>query len=333
MNRNGRGQPRLRSSIAIAAAVFAALGGTRLAHAQQNRASDSPEVRILPVQGSVYMLVGAGGNITAQVGKQGVLLVDVGTEAMSAKAVAAIRTLTDKPIRYIVDTSFDEDHIGGNENLRKAGVTITGANVAANLTDATEGAAIVAHDNVLARMSAPTGKQAATPTGAWPTITFSGAEKELYFNGESIQVLHQPAAKTDGDSIVYFRRSDVISAGDLFQTEGYPIIDTGKGGTIQGLIDGLNAILHVAIPAHEQEDGTLIVPGHGRLCDEADVVEYRDMVVIVRDRVRAMLKKGMTLQQILVARPTFEYDPRYGSTAGPWTTNMFVEAIYKSLSR
>jgi cyclase len=333
MNTRNPGNRNRRILLMIAAAALAGLAGARLAQSQQDQNADAAEIRVLPVQGNIYILVGPGGNITAQVGKQGVLLVDSGTAAMSAKVVAALHALTDKPIRYIVDTHFADDHSGGNENLRKAGVTITGANVAANLTDATEGAAIIAHDNVLARMSAPTGRQAATPTGAWPTVTFSGAEKELYFNDESIQILHQPAAKTDGDSIVYFRRSDVISAGDLFLTTGYPVIDLEKGGSIQGLINGLNTILYIAIPAHEQEDGTLIVPGHGRLCDEADVVEYRDMVVIVRDRVRAMVKKGMTLDQIQAAGPTFEYDPRYGATTGPWTTRMFVEAVYKSLNR
>jgi glyoxylase-like metal-dependent hydrolase (beta-lactamase superfamily II) len=317
------------------AAALMALGtllllgaGVQIARSQQ---SSDGEVHALHVQDGIYMLVGAGANITVQTGPQGVLLVDAGRADASAKVLAAIRQITDKPIRYILDTRYADDHTGGNDNLRKAGVTITGANVAGNLTDATQGAAIFAHDNVLARMSAPSGQKSPTPTGAWPTITYTGEEKELYFNNEAVLMMHA-TGNSDGDSIVFFRRSDVVSTGDLFNTIGYPEIDLEKGGSLQGVIDGLNVILHLAIPAHEQEGGTLIIPGHGRLCDEADAVEYRDMMVIVRDRLRAMLKKGMTLEQVKAARPTYEYDPRYGSKTGPWTTDMFVEAAYKSMA-
>ncbi len=289
------------------------------------------EIHVLPVQRGIYMLVGAGGNITVQSGPQGVLLVDTGRAEASPAVLAAIKQITNKPIRYILNTRFAPDHTGGNDNLRKAGVTITGANVAGNLTDATQGAAIFAHDNVLARMSAPSGQQAASPTGAWPTQTYLSNEKELYFNDEPVQMIHAEG-NSDGDSIVFFRRSDVVSAGDLFNTTGYPEIDVAKGGSLQGVIEGLNVVLHLAIPEHEEEGGTLIIPGHGRLCDEADVVEYRDMVVIVRDRIRAMLKKGMSLEQVKAAKPTYEYDPRYGAKNGPWTTDNFVEAAYKSMA-
>lgn len=318
--------PRAAACVAVVA-LFGA--GAKVARSEQ---SADGEVHTLPVQGAVYMLVGAGANITVQAGQQGVLLVDAGRADASAKVLAAIKQITDKPIRYILNTRYADDHTGGNDNLRKAGVTITGANVAGNLTDATQGAAIFAHDNVLSRMSAPSGQQAPTPTGSWPTLTYFGNEKELYFNGEAVQMIHV-SGNTDGDSIVFFRRSDVVSAGDLFNTTVYPEIDLAKGGSLQGVIDGLNVILHLAVPAHEEEGGTLIIPGHGRLCDEADVVEYRDMVVIVRDRIRAMLKKGMTLDQVKAAKPTFEYDRLYGATTGPWTTAMFVEAAYKSLSQ
>lgn len=314
--------------VAVAALISLVGFGAQLARSQQN---PDGEVHVLPVQGNISMLVGAGGNITVQAGQQGVLLVDAGRADASAKALAAIKQITNKPIRYILDTHYADDHTGGNDALRRAGVTITGANVAGNLTDAMQGAAILAHDNVLNRMSAPTGKQAPTPTGAWPTLTYSGDEKEMYFNDEAVQMIHA-SGNTDGDSIVFFRRSDVVSAGDLFNTEGYPQIDVAKGGSLQGVIDGLNVILHLAVPAHEEEGGTLIIPGHGRLCDEADVLEYRDMLVIVRDRVRGMIKKGMTLEQVKAAKPTYEYEPRYGSKSGPWTSDMFMEAAYKSLA-
>jgi glyoxylase-like metal-dependent hydrolase (beta-lactamase superfamily II) len=311
----------------FATIAFFALG-LNIARSQQ---SSDGEVHALPVQGGVYMLVGAGGNITVQTGQQGVLLVDTGRADASAKVLAAIKQITNKPIRYILNTRYADDHTGGNDNLRRAGITITGANVAGNLTDASQGAAIFAHDNVLARMSAPSGQQAPTPPGAWPTQTYFSNEKEMYFNEEAVEMIHA-TGNSDGDSIVFFRRSDVVSAGDLFNTTGYPEIDLAKGGSLQGVIEGLNVILHLAVPAHEEEGGTLIIPGHGRLCDEADVVEYRDMVVIVRDRIRAMLKKGMTLEQVKAARPTYEYDPRYGAKTGPWTTDMFVESAYKSVA-
>lgn len=317
--------PRL-TACATAIALLAA--GAKIGRCQENSGA---EVHSLPVQGAIHMLVGAGGNITVQTGAQGVLLVDAGRPDASGAVLAAIRQINNKPIRYILDTRYADDHTGGNDNLRKAGVTITGANVAGNLTDATQGAAIFAHDNVLAHMSAPSGQQSPSPTGAWPTQTYIGNEKELYFNGEPIQMIHAEG-NSDGDSIVFFRRSDVVSTGDLFNTTGYPEIDLAKGGSLQGIIEGLNVILHLTIPAHEEEGGTLVIPGHGRLCDEADVVEYRDMVVIVRDRIRAMLKKGMSLEQVKAARPTYEYDPRYGSKTGPWTTDQFVEAAYKSLA-
>ena len=294
------------------------------------------EIHVLHVQGSVYMLVGAAGNIAVQVGKDGVLLVDTGGAQMTDQVLATVKQLakpiTNRPIRYIINTHFHPDHTGGNEKLRAAGATITGGNVAGNISDATEGAALFAHENVMKRMSAPTGSAAPRPSGAWPTDTYFGDKKEIFFNGEAIQLFHPNSAHTDGDSIVFFRRSDVISSGDIFMTTSYPVIDLQGGGSINGVIDALNFILDLTIPAEKQEGGTMVIPGHGRLCDEADVVEYRDMVTIIRDRIQDMIKKGMTLEQVKAAKPTRDYDPIYGSTTGFWTTDMFVEAVYKSLS-
>jgi glyoxylase-like metal-dependent hydrolase (beta-lactamase superfamily II) len=181
-------------------------------------------------------------------------------------------------------------------------------------------------------MTAKNGPNSA-PAAAWPTESFINDEKELYFNGEAVRIYHPKPGHTDGDSIVYFRKSDVIAAGDLFTSDTYPVIDAKLGGSLQGVIEGLNMILDIAVPAHHEEGGTMVIPGHGRLCDEADVVEYRDMVVIVKDRVQAMIKKGMTLEQVKAARPTLDYDPLYGSLSGAWTTDMFVEAVYRSLVR
>lgn len=294
---------------------------------QQNR---SGEVQVLKVQGNVYLLAGGGGNIAVQIGDQGVLLVDTGVAEASDKVLAAIRKLSDKPIQYIVNTHFHADHTGGNDAIRKAGVTITGANVAGNLTDASQGAQIIAHENVLNRMSAPTGKQAPTPFGAWPTETFVEGQKELYFNDEPIEIQFQRATHTDGDSVVMFRHSDVVSTGDIFVTTSYPFIGIERGGSVQGEIDALNHILDLTIPKHDEEGGTYVIPGHGRICDEFDVLEYRDMVTIVRDRVQASIKKGMTMEQVKAAGLTKDYDARYGKAPG--ATDRFVEEVYKSLT-
>jgi cyclase len=280
------------------------------------------------------MLVGAGGNITLQVGKEGVLLVDTMFAPLSDKVIAAIRTVSDKPIRYIINTHVHGDHTGGNENLAKAGITIAGGNVVGDIgASAGTGATVIATQQVLDRMSMKDGSTAAFPSSAWPTDTYITDEKDLFFNSEAIQIFHQPAAHTDGDSIVFFRRSDVVSTGDIFVTTSYPIIDLDRGGTYQGVLDGLNHILDLTIPAEKQEGGTYVIPGHGRLCDEADVVEYRDMMTILRDRFLDMIGKGMTLEQVKASKPTRDYDPLYGTDKGFWTTDKFIEAAYKSLSK
>ena len=290
---------------------------------------DTEDIRVLPVSGNVYMLLGPGGNTAVQVGKEGVVVVDSQYVRASDNLLAEIRKLSNKPIRWILNTSMEEAHTGGNEALSKAGATLTGGNVAA--ASAGWGATIMAHENVLDRMSTATGK-AALPSGDWPMDIYRGDQKDLYVNGEAVQLFHEPNAHTDGDSVVFFRKSDVLAAGDIFTPGSYPVIDVERGGSINGIVDALNRILDLTVPAEKQEGGTMVIPGHGRLCDEADVVEYRDMVTIIRDRIRDMVKKGMTLDQVKAAKPTRDYDPLYGATAGPWTMDMFVEAAYKSLA-
>ena len=308
-------------------------GLVEFAHGQQTQGAAGAELQMLPVQGNVYLLAGAGGNIAVQIGQQGTLVVDTGLADRSDAVLAAIRKLTNKPIQYILNTHVHADHTGGNDAMRRAGTTIAGANVTGNLTDVKLGAQIFAHDNVLMRMSAPTGKQSPMPFGSWPTQTFFGEKKQMSFNGEPIEMLHQPAAHTDGDSIVFFRGSDVLATGDIFTPGRYPIVDLARGGTINGLIDALNRILEIAVPEFRLEGGTYMVPGHGRLTDSADVAYYRDMATIIRDRIQDAIKQGKTLDQIKDAKLTLDYDGIYGATTGIWTTDMFIEAVYKSLTQ
>ena len=299
-------------------------------HGEQNADFSKAELHVWPVQGNIYMLVGDGANMTLQVSKQGALLVNSGFAGMSDKVVAAIKKLSARPLQYIINTNSYPDSTGGNEPVRLSGTTITGANVTNDIRDSREGAQILAQENVLTRMSAPTGKKAPTSTEAWPTDTFLGKEKTLFFNGEPIEIIHQPNALTDGDSFVFFRKSDVISAGDIFNTDGYPVIDVDKGGTIEGTVLALTRLVEMTIVEHEEEGGTLVVPGHGHLCDQAEVVEYRDMVAIVRDRVKDAVKRGLTLEQTKAAKLTRDYDPIYGHNSY-WTPDNFIEAAYRSL--
>jgi glyoxylase-like metal-dependent hydrolase (beta-lactamase superfamily II) len=293
--------------------------------------SGEPALHLQKVRGNVYMLSGAGGNITLQAGDDGVLLVDTGFSRMTDQVLAAIKQLSSRPIRFIIDTHVHPDHIGGNEAIAKQGETLAGGDVTNLTSDAREGARVIAHENVVARLTAPAPGQPATPFGMLPNDSYYGSHKDLFFNDEGVRILHPPAAHTDGDSMVFFRRSDVITTGDIFVTTGYPFIDLARGGSIQGEIDALNQILGLVITARNEEGGTYIVPGHGRLCDAADVAYYRDMVTIIRDRISDMKKHGLTLDQVKAAKPTQDYDPRWGATSGFWTTGMFVEAVYKSL--
>jgi len=294
------------------------------------------EIHVWPVQGNVYMLLGDGANIAMQVGDQGALLVDTGAGKLSDKVIAAVRKMVgNKPLQFILNTSYRPDHTGGNAKLHAAGAdpSLPGSFFSGNNPDIGIGATIIAHQNVQNRMSAPTGQAAPTDSEGWPTDTWLQGRRRKSYNGEAVEMFWLPNAVTDGDSIVQFRRSDVIATGDIFDTTRYPFIDLKAGGSIQGEIDALNFILDRTVYLHEEEGGTLIIPGHGRVCDEFEVSEYRDMLAIIRDRVQAMIDKGATLDQVKAAQLTYDYDDRFGATSGPWTTDMFVEAVYTSLKQ
>ena len=329
------------------------------------------QVHIMPVQGNVYMLIADGSNIAVSVGPDGSAMVDTGPAHMTDKVLAAIKQLTAtvaasprtntcmgvscaampfgwtspfmnsviaspapaRPLRYIFNTSMATEHTAGNAKLSAAGFYPRGGGNAGAVAGIGNEAMVIAHENVLQRMTDGTGKNA-TPEDLWPSDTYHREFYKLseYFNGEPVVAYHVANAHTDGDSLVYFRHSEVIAAGNVFSTVSYPVIDTEKGGTINGTIAALNTILDLAVAEARSQGGTWIIPGHGRLSDTADVASYRNMLVMIRDRIQDMIKRGMTIQQIRAARPTLDFDGRYGSTTGSWTTDMFVEAVHRSLT-
>ena len=301
-------------------------GGSKRPALRTQGAADTKLV-VLPVQGGVYMLAGAGANITVQIGPQVVLLVDTPPPALVPNVLTEIRKLSDKPIQYIVNTSVDPDHVGGNEALAGK-VPARGPGGAPFPFGAANRPAIFAHENVFNAMSTSRPGQPAAPEAAWPTSAYFVASMDFNSNGEPVVISHQPAAHTDGDSIVFFRRSDVVSTGDVFTPDRYPVIDLQRGGRVEGIIAALNRILAITVPENFQERGTYVIPGHGRLSDEADVVEYRDMVVIIRDRVQDLIKKKMTLEQVKAAKPSRDYDTEYGAAGA----DRFVESVYRSLT-
>lgn len=320
------------------AAIVAAASPIPQAVAQEKAGGSVEVVQIRP---NFYVIGGAGGNVVVQTGPEGVILVDSGSAGMSDPILAAIRQITPLPIRYIVNTSMDADHVGGNGELARAGLTIlagalaAGAGLGDDLMTNNGGASVLAHENVLLRMSVPTGRRAAVPSDLLPTKTFAFRSYSMYLNGEGIQVIHQPAAHTDGDVIVFFRRGDVIATGDIIDTTRFPVIDVERGGSVQGLIDALNRLMDLSIhnlPLMWREDRTLLVPGHGHVYDKLDLLEYRDAITIIRDRVASLIDKGQTLEQVIAANPTLGYRSQYGADTGPWTTDMFVEVIYDELA-
>lgn len=314
----------LAASLALSAQVLAAPLLTAPALAETG-------FEVLPAQGNVHMVAGPGGNTAVQTGHEAVVVVDTQTRDAGEDLLAVIAQLSPEPIRHIINTSARVEHTGGNEALSAAGTYV-------RLIDTFDprgldhNASIMSHVNVLASMSAPIGEEASRPEGAWPTDTYFTEEWALYVNKEGIRLLHVPAAVTDGDTIVFFRRSDVISTGDIFNTDRYPFFDASQGGSIKGVIEGLNLILDLAIAGENQTGGTVIIPGHGRLSDETDVANYRDMTTIIYERIAAMVAAGKSLDEILAAGPTRDYDGLYDKTEHGWSGATLVEEIYLDLT-
>jgi cyclase len=315
----------------------------RTGRAQQDNAG----IEILQVRPNFYMIADAVSNVGVQIGPDGVVLVNTGRQDTAREVLTAIQKLTKDPIRYIINTSADADLVGGNQTLSKAGLRLGALTVRGGRAPGPDDAAFVlAHENVLQRMRAPSGTTP-FPTEAWPSETFDEKRKYIYFNGEGIEVLHQLAAHTDGDTVVFFRRSDVVVAGHIVDATRFPVIDLTRGGSIRGEIDALNRLIELAIPAgpylgtptgaiatsvSELPGGTEVLTGRGRIYRQIDVVNYRDMVVIIRDTIQHMIGEKKTLEQIKAAAPAKAWEPEFGATSGSWTTNDFVEAVYKSLT-
>ena len=356
----------LQSAVLIA--CLGGIGSNMTAGAQQQSAAGGL-FKAYPVQGNIWMIPEPTSNVVVSLGRDGVMVVDSGTTQNVDRLLATVKQLANdvlarpvpftpcvglnctafryafgfsspsfdgitasptppKPIRYVLNTSNHPDHTGGNAKIKKAGTTYVGGNITGVLGDAGEGAAIVAHEAVLHRMTDANADDDMLPTETYGTPNY---KLSWFFNNEGVQLFHAPAAHSDADSLVYFRYSDVLAAGEVYNTVTYPVIDVQKGGTIEGEIDGLAQILDIAYAEFRSQGGTVILPGRGRISDVGDVANYRNMVYIIRDRIKDLKQKGRTLEQVKAAKPTLDYDGRWGVTTGPWTTDMFIEAVYKTL--
>ena len=323
-------RPGARKAAAAVGTALVLLHGT----SSTSLKAQAPSLEVVEVRPSFFLIAGAGANIGVQVGDDGVVVVDTGSAAGAPAVLAAIKRISPKPIRYVIDTGPDADHVGGNEAIATAGEKLFGGGLpgggqptATNPADSI--VPIISAEGVLRHM-------AKLPAGGWPTEVFHYSRKYMYLNGEAIEMLHQPAAHTDSDVFAFFRRSDVVVAGDVLDTRQFPVIDVERGGSIQGEIAALNRLSELAVastPVVTREAGTIVVPGHGHLCDQYDVVEYRDMVTIIRDHVRDLMKAGRSLAEVKAAQPAKGYMGRYGNVGGAWTTDRFVEAVYQSLAK
>ena len=279
----------------------------------------------IKVRENVYAIFGAGSNITVHVGEDGLILVDSGSSTAAEQVIAAVKTISDQPVRLIINTSADMDHVGGNELVGAAGLEVN-----PDAFNEDPRATVLSHENVLTRLSGDD----KIPTDLWPSETFTSRVRSMYLNNDAVMVYRMTGAHTDGDVVVLFRKADVIATGDIIDLRSFPVIDPARGGSIQGELDALNRLLEMTVPAMPlvlKPGRTLLIPGHGRVSDYAELVEYRDMVTTIKDNIEALVKKGMTLEQVKAANPTAGYRARWGKESGPWTTDMFVEAVYNGL--
>jgi glyoxylase-like metal-dependent hydrolase (beta-lactamase superfamily II) len=289
-------------------------------------ALDGVEPEIAEVRAGIFLIVGAGGNIVVQTGDDGVVLVDTQYAALGPKNLAAIRSVTAAPIRYVINTHGHTDHVGGNAFFR--GYDLTGQALRDDASAAGDTQpAIIAHE------SAAESIRSARFRPSWlPSVLYRDTT-EIDFNGGRITLLHQPAAHTAGDTIVVFENARVIAAGDIYNGVIYPIIDRWKGGSVQGLLAALDRLVELTTTQRDAGTEVLVIPGHGAIAGAADVAAYRDMVATIVERIERMAVAGMSLEQIQAARPTLEYDRRYGRNSGNWTTADFVAAVHHDLAK
>jgi glyoxylase-like metal-dependent hydrolase (beta-lactamase superfamily II) len=294
---------------AAALAVFLALPGAPAALAQPNL--DEVEITVVPVAEGVWMLQGAGGNIGVSAGEDGVFLVDDQYAPLTPKILAAIKTFSERPVRFVVNTHWHGDHTGGNENLGKGG------------------AVIVAHHTVRKRLEAGGFMEifkrevAPAPVAALPVVTF-GEDLSFHVNGLEIAALHVAPAHTDGDAVVFFRGANVVHLGDIYFNKRYPNIDWGSGGHIDGVIAAVDLVLPMI------DDQTKVIPGHGPLSNKAELKEYREMLATVSARIKKLIKQRKDLPTIRAAKPTAEFDAAWAGTRNP---DEWVEMVYRGLVR
>jgi len=301
-----------RALLRLRCAGLAALALTGASLTGQAQGLDTVPVRTVRVTDGVYMLMGAGGNIGVSVGPDAVFLVDDQFAPLTPKIVAAVASISTKPVRFVLNTHWHFDHTGGNENMGRAGVLI------------------VAHDNVRRRMSTRQfieflkREDPPAPATALPVVTFTDAVT-FHINGDEVAAVHVARAHTDGDAIVHFRKTDVVHMGDVYVTYGYPFIDLSSGGSIDGMIDAVERVMAMI------DDSSKVIPGHGVLSNRAGLGGYRTMLVTIRDRVQRQIAAGASLRDAIATRPTAEFDATWGK--GFVKPDQFVEILYTSLSR
>ena len=284
------------------AATALVIGLASAAGAQQQQDFSAVQIKPTKLADNFYTLEGQGGMIGVLVGPDGVFMVDSQFAPLTEKIVAAIKQISDRPIKFLVNTHQHPDHTGGNENFAKLGVTV------------------ISRDELRGRLAATTGR-GAVPPAALPMLTYKGAIT-LHMNGEEVRLIPVPAAHTDGDTMIHFVKANVLMPGDFYRSVQYPNIDRANGGSLKGMLDGFNTIIEIANPT------TKIVPGHGVVVDEKAVAEHRDMAIALRDRVAALIKKGQTQEQIVASKPTADYDakvPQPGTTGERFIGQLYAE--------